>query len=100
MIDTYTKNHRIRFTFFKASVVELVDTTDSKSVAFGCGGSSPPTGTNIKKALTSVSAFFLYSIFYQRTALDPASPQEVRKINDHQNHAIRNQADPLPLESV
>ena len=28
-----------------ASVMELVDMTDSKSVAFGRGGSSPPTGT-------------------------------------------------------
>ena len=30
-----------------ASVMELVDMTDSKSVAFGRGGSSPPTGTII-----------------------------------------------------
>ena len=30
-----------------ASVMELVDMTDSKSVAFGRGGSSPPTGTNL-----------------------------------------------------
>lgn len=28
-----------------ASVVELVDTLDSKSGFFGSGGSSPPTGT-------------------------------------------------------
>lgn len=32
-----------------ASVVKLVDTSDSKSDAFGRGGSSPPTGTmNLK----------------------------------------------------
>tara|TARA_B100000586_G_C19859617_1_gene322239 strand:- start:15 stop:248 length:234 start_codon:yes stop_codon:yes gene_type:complete len=29
----------------EASMMELVDMTDSKSVAFGRGGSSPPTGT-------------------------------------------------------
>ena len=28
-----------------AGMVKLVYTTDSKSVAFGRGGSSPPTGT-------------------------------------------------------
>ena len=59
----------MRFTFFKASVVELVDTTDSKSVAFGCGGSSPPTGTNNKKALTSVSAFFCSQLLANRLHL-------------------------------
>ncbi len=32
----------------KAGVVELVDTTDSKSVAFERDGSSPSTGTNQK----------------------------------------------------
>jgi hypothetical protein len=31
-----------------AGVMELVDMTDSKSVAFGRGGSSPPTGTKHK----------------------------------------------------
>jgi hypothetical protein len=58
-------------------VVELVDTTDSKSVAFGCGGSSPPTGTNIKKALTSVSAFFCLFSAHQING---------HQINGHQNH--------------
>jgi hypothetical protein len=48
------------------------DSISSKSVAFGCGGSSPPTGTNIKKALTSVSAFFCLFSAHQ--------------INGHQNH--------------
>lgn len=47
-VDRQIKNYIIRNTFFKASVVELVDTTDSKSVAERRGGSSPPTGTNIK----------------------------------------------------
>ena len=32
-----------------AGVVKLVYTTDSKSVAFGRGGSSPPTGTICRK---------------------------------------------------
>ena len=58
MIDRVIKNPKIRITFFKASVVELVDTTDSKSVAERRGGSSPPTGTNIKKAINLLIAFF------------------------------------------
>jgi hypothetical protein len=86
MIDTYRKKHKIRVTFFKASVVELVDTTDSKSVAFGCGGSSPPTGTNIKKALTSVSAFFCLFSAHQ--------------INGHQNHEAHNRVNLLHSVSV
>ena len=40
-------------------MVELVDTTDSKSVAERRGGSSPPTGTNMKKALIADQGFFL-----------------------------------------
>ena len=64
-------------------MVELVDTTDSKSVAFGCGGSSPPTGTNNKKALTTVSVFFCFS-----------------EGLTHQIRAIHNPEDPLLLESV
>ena len=32
----------------EASMMELVDMTDSKSVAFGRGGSSPPTGTTFE----------------------------------------------------
>ena len=32
----------------KASVMELVDMTDSKSVAAMRGGSSPPTGTTLQ----------------------------------------------------
>ena len=32
-----------------ATVVKLVDTTDSKSVGFGCEGSSPSFGTITKK---------------------------------------------------
>ena len=32
-----------------AGMVKLVYTTDSKSVAFGRGGSSPPTGTKHRK---------------------------------------------------
>ena len=33
-----------------ATVMELVDMTDSKSVAFGRGGSSPPSGTKFEEA--------------------------------------------------
>ncbi len=36
-----------RFIYIFASVLELVDKGDSKSPAFGRGGSSPPTGTII-----------------------------------------------------
>ncbi len=39
-----------------AGVVKLVYTTDSKSVAFGRGGSSPPTGTTYSKN-PNVNAF-------------------------------------------
>ncbi len=44
-----------------AGVVKLVYTTDSKSVAFGRGGSSPPTGTTYsKKPLSEMNgAFFV-----------------------------------------
>ncbi len=42
-----------RLTCIYASVLELVDKGDSKSPAFGRGGSSPPTGTT-----------FLHSFFY------------------------------------
>ena len=46
-----------------AGVVKLVYTTDSKSVAFGRGGSSPPTGTIFyDKAPTEVGAL-LYLAF-------------------------------------
>ena len=40
--------------------MELVDMTDSKSVAFGRGGSSPPTGTILyeEKKQTDESRFF------------------------------------------
>lgn len=41
-----------------ASVMELVDMTDSKSVAFGRGGSSPPTGTTFYITLTVWLGFF------------------------------------------
>ena len=41
---------------YKASVVKLVDTLDSKSGSFGSGGSSPPTGTNVT---TNNEYFFL-----------------------------------------
>ncbi len=34
-----------------AGMVKLVYTTDSKSVAFGRGGSSPPTGTILERSL-------------------------------------------------
>ena len=39
-----------------AGVVKLVYTTDSKSVAFGRGGSSPPTGT-IHRKVAFIAAF-------------------------------------------
>ena len=43
-----------------AGVVKLVYTTDSKSVAFGRGGSSPPTGTILKqKSLDLRRGFFV-----------------------------------------
>ena len=38
--------------------MELVDIGDSKSPAFGCGGSSPPTGTKSKEAHLSVGFLF------------------------------------------
>ena len=40
-------NVQILLACHDASVMELVDMTDSKSVAFGRGGSSSPTGTTI-----------------------------------------------------
>lgn len=39
-----------------AGMVKLVYTTDSKSVAFGRGGSSPPTGTKHRK-VAFIAAF-------------------------------------------
>ena len=41
-------------------MMELVDMTDSKSVAFGRGGSSPPTGT------TFMTPAVLLGFFYAR----------------------------------
>lgn len=43
-----------------AGMVKLVYTTDSKSVAFGRGGSSPPTGTIFKKKDVYGRPFLLY----------------------------------------
>ena len=43
--------------FTNATVMELVDMTDSKSVAFGRGGSSPPSGTKLEEAAI-YSGFF------------------------------------------
>ena len=42
-------------------MVKLVYTTDSKSVAFGRGGSSPPTGTTYSKKLISNDIGFFYA---------------------------------------
>jgi hypothetical protein len=50
-------------TQFNAGVVELVDTTDSKSVAAMRGGSSPPTGTIIAK--NHLRGVFLYLALYK-----------------------------------
>lgn len=44
-----------------AGMVKLVYTTDSKSVAFGRGGSSPPTGTIFKQQSLDVSRGFVVS---------------------------------------
>lgn len=47
-------------------MVKLVYTTDSKSVAFGCGGSSPPTGTISlqNKSTDSHVGFFMSEILH------------------------------------
>ena len=42
----------------QASVMELVDMTDSKSVAFGRGGSSPPTGTTFMTSAVLLGFFY------------------------------------------
>lgn len=47
-----------------AGVVKLVYTTDSKSVAFGRGGSSPPTGTIFKQQSLDESRGFVVSSVY------------------------------------
>lgn len=44
-----------------AGMVKLVYTTDSKSVAFGRGGSSPPTGTIFKQQSLDESRGFVVS---------------------------------------
>ena len=50
----------------EASMMELVDMTDSKSVAFGRGGSSPPTGTILYKEKNKPTkvGFFVYGHTY------------------------------------
>lgn len=65
-------------------MVELVDTTDSKSVAERRGGSSPPTGTNLKSPVTMLRGFF------------------ISKINDFLQISVRarNPANPPHLESA
>ena len=42
----------------EASMMELVDMTDSKSVAFGRGGSSPPTGTTFMTSAVLLGFFY------------------------------------------
>ena len=44
--------------------MELVDMTDSKSVAFGRGGSSPPTDTIFKQQSLDESRGFVVSGVY------------------------------------
>jgi hypothetical protein len=52
-------------------VVKLVYTTDSKSVAFERGGSSPPTGTIQRKPVSKETGFFIACVMDQhRTGSD------------------------------
>ena len=44
-------------------MVKLVYTTDSKSVAFGRGGSSPPTATKFKGSALVYARALLYKAF-------------------------------------
>lgn len=58
-----------------AGMVKLVYTTDSKSVAFGRGGSSPPTGTKHRK-VAFIATFVVLGVcefLTQHVGLD-ASP--------------------------
>lgn len=52
-----------------AGVVKLVYTTDSKSVAFGRGGSSPPTGTIFKQQSLDESRGFVVSGTYSLSGM-------------------------------
>ena len=47
-----------------AGMMELVDMTDSKSVAFGRGGSSTPTGTTALQNQPTRVGFFMSEIPY------------------------------------
>ena len=42
-------------------MMELVDMTDSKSVAFGRGGSSPPTGTTFMTSAVLLGFFYAFT---------------------------------------
>ena len=44
-------------------MMELVDMTDSKSVALGRGGSSPPTGTTFMTPAVLLGFFYAWKIF-------------------------------------
>lgn len=60
-MHTYNAKHQ-RTKSSDAGVVKLVYTTDSKSVAFGRGGSSPPTGTILRK-VAFIAAFRRFSAY-------------------------------------
>ena len=72
-----------------AGVVKLVYTTDSKSVAFGRGGSSPPTGTMFKQqSLDSRRGFVVFGVYDLKSSALKTDIVDAKSANDEINLSI------------
>ena len=72
-----------------AGVVKLVYTTDSKSVAFGRGGSSPPTGTIFKQqSLDSCRGFVVFGVYDLKSSALKTDIVDAKSTDDEINLSI------------
>lgn len=72
-----------------AGVVKLVYTTDSKSVAFGRGGSSPPTGTIFKQQSPDLCrGFVVFGVYDLKSSALKTDIVDAKSADDEINLSI------------